>query len=104
MSAGNDPLRDEGYKFVLRLLENGINVTCKEYINFPHGFMSFNIPMAGISECKEAITQAINYFKDFIYKDKDESERLTHSRRLVSYLQSKEEEDPIDVGKVDKTT
>ncbi|CAI2383830.1 unnamed protein product [Moneuplotes crassus] len=72
MSAGNDPLRDEAYKFVLRLLDNGVDVTCKEYINFPHGFISLNIPVAGISECKEPINQAIKYFKEFIYQDGDQ--------------------------------
>jgi len=74
MIAGNDPLRDESYRFTLRLLNNGVDVTCKEYINFPHGFISFNLPIAGISECKEAINQAIIYFREFIYNEKPQAE------------------------------
>mmetsp|Transcript_15575 Transcript_15575/g.13615 ORF Transcript_15575/g.13615 Transcript_15575/m.13615 type:complete len:134 (+) Transcript_15575:146-547(+) len=50
MTAGNDPLRDEQYKFVLKLVNNDVDVRCREYIAFPHGFLSFDLPIGGIDE------------------------------------------------------
>lgn len=64
--AGNDPLRDESYKFTMRLLNNNVDVKAMEYIGFPHGFLSFELPVAGIEECAECNRQAIKYFKEFL--------------------------------------
>lgn len=50
LSAGNDPLRDEQYKFTLRLINNNIDVKIKEYICFPHGFLNYELPIGGIDE------------------------------------------------------
>lgn len=71
MIAGNDPLRDESYKFTMRLLENNVDIKVIEYISFPHGFLSFELPMAGIEECKHANNQAIKYFKEHLPKKDD---------------------------------
>lgn len=50
MTAGNDPLRDEQYRFVLKLINSGVDIKCIEYLHFPHGFLSFDLPVGGIDE------------------------------------------------------
>lgn len=66
MIAGNDPLRDEWYKFTLRLINNQVDIKAKEFIWFPHGFLNYELPLAGIDECKKTNDQAIEYFKEFL--------------------------------------
>lgn len=72
LSAGNDPLRDEQYKFTLRLINNNIDVKIKEYICFPHGFLNYELPIGGIDECFECNKQAVAYIKEFLKDEKEE--------------------------------
>jgi len=80
--AGNDPLRDESYKFTLRLLKNDIDVKVFEFICFPHGFLSYELPLGGIEECSKCNEQAIKYFKEFLPTD-DKSEPSEPSDTVV---------------------
>ena len=73
--AGNDPLRDEIYKFWLRLLRNKVNIKVKEYISFPHGFLSFELPIGGIDECSKCNEQAIEYFKEFLPQHEEQQSK-----------------------------
>ena len=45
-----------------------VKVHMKEYKYFPHGYLNFDLPMTGISEAKEAVNQAIEWFIEM--KDK----------------------------------
>ena len=42
--ATEDPLRDDSFRFVERLLNNGVDVKIKEYCHHTHGFLSFDVP------------------------------------------------------------
>lgn len=56
MIAGVDTFKDENYKFMDRLIQNGVNVKCKEFRLMPHGFLSYIIPMGyGMSESLAAV-------------------------------------------------
>jgi acetyl esterase/lipase len=69
--AGNDPLRDESYKFTMKLLKNKVDVKVFEFICFPHGFLSFELPLGGIDEWVKWNEQAIKYFKEFLPKHEE---------------------------------
>jgi len=45
MIAGIDSFKDENYRLMSRLIENGVNVYCKEYRLMSHGFLSYNLPL-----------------------------------------------------------
>jgi acetyl esterase/lipase len=47
-----DPLRDLSYRFTQKLISNEVNVKLTEFTDFPHGFLSFSIPVIGLSEAK----------------------------------------------------
>lgn len=47
-----DPLRDLSYKFTQRMIENNANVKLYEFADFPHGFLSYCIPVIGLNEAK----------------------------------------------------
>ena len=44
LMATEDPIHDDGFRFVERLLNNGVDVKVKEYVNHTHGFLSFDVP------------------------------------------------------------
>jgi acetyl esterase/lipase len=70
MVAQNDPLRDESFKFTLRLAKLGQDVILKEYCYLPHGFLNYNAPLLGMKEeSNETIRQCIKWFKDFMYNE-----------------------------------
>ena len=46
MIAGCDTFKDENYKLMSRLIENGVDVKCKELRLMPHGFLSYILPMS----------------------------------------------------------
>lgn len=50
MVASNDPLRDESFKFTLRLAKLNRDVKLKEYMYMPHGFLNYNAPMLGMKD------------------------------------------------------
>ncbi|CAI2384024.1 unnamed protein product [Moneuplotes crassus] len=83
MTAGNDPLRDEQYRFVPKLVEAGVDVRCKEYLYFPHGLLSYNLPVVGIKECQVCIDQAISYFEESIDRDPPEYKPVQNFRTLT---------------------
>jgi len=56
MAAANDPLRDESFRFTLRLATLGVDIHLKEYEHMPHGFLNYNMSSMGMKEeCNEAI-------------------------------------------------
>lgn len=63
MVAANDPLRDESFKFTLRLGKLNRDVKLKEYMYMPHGYLNFNAPLFGM---KEEANEAINFCKNWI--------------------------------------
>ena len=50
MVAANDPLRDEGFRFALRMTKLGKDVILREYSYLPHGFLNYNAPFLGLKE------------------------------------------------------
>ena len=50
MIAANDPLRDESFRFTLKLIEAGVDVFLKEYQCLPHGFLNYNAPLLGMRD------------------------------------------------------
>ena len=51
MIAGVDSFKDDNYRFMDRLIKNGVNVRSKEFRLMPHGFLSYNLPLGkGMSE------------------------------------------------------
>ncbi|TNV84221.1 hypothetical protein FGO68_gene12045 [Halteria grandinella] len=52
--ASNDPLRDDSFRFSLRLLKLGVPCEIKEFKLMPHGFLSLNFPMWGMPEESQA--------------------------------------------------
>lgn len=66
--AGNDPLRDESYKFVLKLAKLGKDIKFIEYLMFPHAFLNFDIPVAGIHECEKPIKHGCYWLTEFANK------------------------------------
>lgn len=63
--AGNDPLRDESYKFVFKLAMLKKDIKVVEYQMFPHAFLNLDIPVAGIPECEIPIQQGKNWLLEF---------------------------------------
>jgi len=47
-----DPLRDMSYRFVQKMVENNANVKLVEFTDFPHGFLSYWLPVIGFTEAK----------------------------------------------------
>mmetsp|Transcript_39158 Transcript_39158/g.37495 ORF Transcript_39158/g.37495 Transcript_39158/m.37495 type:complete len:161 (-) Transcript_39158:45-527(-) len=46
----NDPIRDDSFKFLLRLANLGVDVQAKEFSLMPHGFLNYNFPIFGMPE------------------------------------------------------
>jgi acetyl esterase/lipase len=68
LMSGNDPLRDESFKFVLKLAKLKKDIKFVEYQMFPHAFLNFDIPIAGISECEKPIKKGAQWLKEFAEK------------------------------------
>ena len=65
--AGICPLKDEGLYFFNRLLQNGVNATCKEFRLLPHAFLNFNLPIGrGMDEAKPAIYKCGDLIKELM--------------------------------------
>ena len=63
----NDPLRDESFKFTLRLAKQGVDVFLREYMYMPHGYLNFNAPMLGMKdEANETINQCTKWMSEII--------------------------------------
>lgn len=65
MMAGNDPLRDESFKFIFRLANLSVDIRFVEFQMFPHAFLNFDIPITGISECELPIAQGKDWLLEF---------------------------------------
>lgn len=79
MVGANDPLRDESFKFTLRLATLGIDVFLREYLYMPHGFLNYNAPLLGMKEeSNEGINQCSKWLLDFLLNDPED---------LISYSQ-----------------
>ena len=59
MLAGVDPLKDDGLFFLDRLLSNGVNAKAVEMRLMPHGFLSYYIPVKGLTHSELCINKAI---------------------------------------------
>ena len=46
MTAGIDPLRDDGILFLNKLLQHGVDAKGNEFEFMPHGFMSLKLPLS----------------------------------------------------------
>lgn len=69
MTAGIDPLRDDGIMFMDKLLEHGIDVKGIEFEFMPHGFMHYKLPMGqGINEALPAIERSTEMLKELFEK------------------------------------
>ena len=44
MIAGVDSFKDDNYRLMDRMIQNGVDVKCKEFRLLPHGFVSFIAP------------------------------------------------------------
>ena len=65
--AGICPLKDEGLALFNRLLQNGVNATCKEFRLLPHAFLNFNLPIGqGLDNAKPAILRCGELLKELI--------------------------------------
>eukprot|EP00347_Sterkiella_histriomuscorum_P001768 403370757 len=80
MVAANDPLRDESFKFTLRLCKLNRDVKLKEYMYMPHGYLNFNAPLFGM---KEEANEAINFCKTWI------NDLLSNDEHQESHEESK---------------
>ena len=56
--AGNDPLRDESYRLMLRMLRLQLDVHMCEFVHFPHAFWIFDL----VKECDVAIHKVCEEF------------------------------------------
>jgi len=65
MAAGRDPLRDESYKLMNRLVKLKKDAQMIEYRMLPHGFWSFDA-IFGLNECKLTTDKAIEWIKRLI--------------------------------------
>eukprot|EP00349_Pseudokeronopsis_sp_Brazil_P007012 CAMPEP_0202966222 /NCGR_PEP_ID=MMETSP1396-20130829/10542_1 /ASSEMBLY_ACC=CAM_ASM_000872 /TAXON_ID= /ORGANISM="Pseudokeronopsis sp., Strain Brazil" /LENGTH=73 /DNA_ID=CAMNT_0049689831 /DNA_START=1150 /DNA_END=1371 /DNA_ORIENTATION=+ len=72
MIASNDPIRDDSFKFALRLIKAGVDVQLKELSLMPHGFLNYNFPMFGMpEESMRGIKIGSQWLIDLL-KDKEE--------------------------------
>ena len=75
MVAQNDPLRDESFRFTLRMAKLGLDVFLKEYMYMPHGYLNYNAPLLGMKEeSNEAINQCARWLNDFLYERAEDLE------------------------------
>ena len=44
MIAGADSFKDDNYRFMDRMIRNGVDAKAKEFRLMPHGFLSFIAP------------------------------------------------------------
>mmetsp|Transcript_38777 Transcript_38777/g.28668 ORF Transcript_38777/g.28668 Transcript_38777/m.28668 type:complete len:309 (+) Transcript_38777:1620-2546(+) len=67
MIASSDPLRDQGLQFAYKLLKNDVDTFVKEYMYFPHGFLSMGAPIYGMKdEVNESIRQVEKWILECI--------------------------------------
>ena len=59
LCAGNDPLRDESYAFIDRLLNNGVNARIYEMEMMPHGFLNYNMKFSKMNEALPCIMKTV---------------------------------------------
>jgi acetyl esterase/lipase len=64
--AGNDPLRDESYYFIDRLLSNGVDARITEMEMMPHGFLNYNMKFSKMNEALPAIMKSVEILKSLI--------------------------------------
>lgn len=65
--ATEDPIHDDGFRFVERLLNNGVDVKVKEYCNHTHGFLSFDCP-GGIKWVRKSVLHGVEYILELFEK------------------------------------
>ena len=67
MIAGCDTFKDENYKLMSRLIQNGVDVKCKELRLMPHGFLSYILPMNyGMPESMNSVGHVYLSIKELI--------------------------------------
>jgi len=63
----NDPLRDGGLLFALKLKKAGADVKVDLYRDFIHGFLSFDLKINGNEECHNATIKVQTHIKEFLF-------------------------------------
>ncbi|CAI2386398.1 unnamed protein product [Moneuplotes crassus] len=61
-----DPLRDQSFRFVDRLLKVSGNVKIVEYVNYPHAFLNFQSPVCSLKGSGIANKQICTWIEDAI--------------------------------------
>ena len=59
-----DPLRDECYVFLNRLVENNVDTFLTELTHYPHGFMIFNIKHAGMNLAEYGMDRIVQWINE----------------------------------------
>lgn len=88
MTAGIDPLRDDGILFMDKLLAHGVDVKGVEFEFMPHGFMCFKLPLGqGIDEALPAIERSSEMLKELFAGASYEQQIQLHNENNVSMSQ-----------------
>lgn len=61
MVAGNDPLRDDSFRFVLKLKKQGVDVRLTEFKALMHSFIGSERDANPIAESQKAVDKIISY-------------------------------------------
>jgi acetyl esterase/lipase len=60
----NDPLRDYGILFAIKLKKAGVNVELNEHLNVPHGVLNMNGPIFELKkEANDMISECAQYMR-----------------------------------------
>ncbi|EAR83697.2 hypothetical protein TTHERM_00827140 (macronuclear) [Tetrahymena thermophila SB210] len=68
LQIGNkDPLHDESYRFLHKLINNGKDVKMIVYLDMPHGYLNYDAP-GGMKYAKKCVDDAANALEEFLKK------------------------------------
>jgi len=71
----NDPLRDFGALFAVRLKKAGVDVQLSEYQDSPHGLLNMNSNIMGLkAESKQMIKECENFIKNLLLRYRNGTE------------------------------
>jgi hormone-sensitive lipase len=62
----DDPLVDDNFRFIEKLISCGADVNCEVFRGTPHGALSFYMPM-GVKESKFFYESSLKYFKELLH-------------------------------------
>lgn len=77
MAGCNDPIRDEQFKFTLKLIKLNVDVKLEEFKLMPHGFLSYNFPIFGMKDASlKTIKFAVNWLQLLLEDEQVEVDEL----------------------------